>query len=175
MLDVFLPTSDGLLVHLHENMAAVRDLVGRLPEIFKGQRDTHSCMGAAIQVAHKLLMSTGGRITILQTYLPTLGPGALKAREDPNMRAAKEVQFLQPATDFYKTLALECSSTQVAVDLFLLSGQYADLTTICKLRVRREGGNLALFSQKCYVLGTTIFINCSLASDRISTSVSISK
>ncbi|OQV24760.1 Protein transport protein Sec24B [Hypsibius exemplaris] len=137
--DVFIPSTEGILVRLHESMDAVRDLIARLPEIFKGQRDTHSCMGAAIQIAHRLLLPTGGRITVMQTCLPTLGPGALKAREDPNLRAAREVKFLEPATDFYKTLALECSSNQVAVDLFLLAGQYADLTTISGI-ARYSGG-----------------------------------
>ena len=30
---------------------------------------------------------TGGRVTVMQTQLPTVGPGALKSREDPNQRA----------------------------------------------------------------------------------------
>lgn len=36
------------------------------------------------------------------------------------------------ASDFYKKLALDCSSQQIAVDLFALSGQFIDLTTICE-------------------------------------------
>lgn len=36
-------------------------------------------------------------------------------------------------TDFYKKLSLECSSQQVAVDLFMLNSQYADMATVCKL------------------------------------------
>jgi protein transport protein SEC24 len=32
---------------------------------------------------------TGGRITVVQTVLPTVGPGALEAREDPNQRITK--------------------------------------------------------------------------------------
>lgn len=39
---------------------------------------------------------------------------------------------LNPATDFYKRYALECSGYQIAVDLFLLNQQYSDLATICK-------------------------------------------
>lgn len=32
---------------------------------------------------------TGGRVTVVQTHLPTVGAGALKSREDPNERAGK--------------------------------------------------------------------------------------
>ena len=39
---------------------------------------------------------------------------------------------LSPSSDFYKTLALECSTQQIGVDLFVLTGQYVDLATICK-------------------------------------------
>ena len=44
----------------------------------------------------------------------------------------KNVTNLGPATDFYKKLALECSAQQVAVDLFMLNGQYTDIASICK-------------------------------------------
>lgn len=44
----------------------------------------------------------------------------------------KDVQNLSPATDFYKKFALDCAAEQVAVDLFLLSGQYADIASLSK-------------------------------------------
>lgn len=57
----------------------------------------------------------------------------MEPREDPNNRSAKDVAHLNPATDFYKRFALECSGYQIAVDLFLLNQQYSDLATICML------------------------------------------
>lgn len=44
----------------------------------------------------------------------------------------QDVQNLTPATDFYKKFALDCAAEQVAVDLFLLSGQYSDIATLSK-------------------------------------------
>lgn len=41
---------------------------------------------------------------------------------------------LNPASDFYKRLALECSGAQVCVDLFLLNSQYSDLATLSESR-----------------------------------------
>ena len=49
---------------------------------------------------------------------------------------------MSPASDFYKKLALDCSSQQIAVDLFAFGGQFMDLTTICMLPEDREGGSV---------------------------------
>lgn len=75
---------------------------------------------------------TGGRISVFQACLPNLGPGALTSREDPTQRAGENVAHLNPVTDFYKKLALDCSGQQIAVDLFLVNSQYIDLATLCK-------------------------------------------
>ncbi|CAN0140726.1 unnamed protein product [Lampetra planeri] len=129
--DVFIPTSEHLLVNLQDRKELVRELVRALPERFRRTHETRSALGPALQAAHKLVAPTGGRVTVFQTQLPNLGHGALQSREDPNVRAStKNVQHLRPGTDFYKKLALDCSGHQIAVDLFLLSGQYADLATL---------------------------------------------
>ncbi|XP_062902357.1 protein transport protein Sec24B-like isoform X4 [Mobula hypostoma] len=129
--DIFIPTPDSLLVNLHENGELVKDLLKVLPTIFTSTRETHSALGPALQAAFKLMSPTGGRISVFQTQLPSVGVGRLFSREDPNQRSTiKGVQHLGPATDFYKKFALDCSSQQVAVDLFLLSGQYSDLASL---------------------------------------------
>jgi len=33
-------------------------------------------------------------------------------------------------TDFYKKLSLDCSAQQIAVDMFMLNTQYADIATV---------------------------------------------
>ncbi|KAK3591332.1 hypothetical protein CHS0354_028438 [Potamilus streckersoni] len=128
--DVFLPCPDNLLVNLGESKELVIDLLNQLPAMFEGNMETSSALGATLQVAFKLLSPTGGRITVIQTLLPTAGPGALQNREDSSKNVAKDIQGFGPATDFYKKLALECSAQQVAVDLFLLNGQYADIASL---------------------------------------------
>ncbi|XP_070692891.1 protein transport protein Sec24B isoform X2 [Pempheris klunzingeri] len=129
--DVFIPSHDSLMVNLKESKELVKDLLTSLPAMFSQSRETHSALGPALQAAFKLMSPTGGRVTVFQTQLPTLGAGALQSREDPNQRSStKGVQHLGPATDFYKKLALDCSGQQVGVDLFLLSSQYADLASL---------------------------------------------
>ncbi|XP_067847596.1 protein transport protein Sec24B-like isoform X2 [Heptranchias perlo] len=129
--DIFIPTPDSLLVNLHESKELVKDLLKVLPTMFTSTRETHSALGPALQAAFKLMSATGGRISVFQTQLPSVGVGRLLSREDPNQRTTtKGVQHLGPATDFYKKLALDCSGQQVAVDLFLLSGQYTDMASL---------------------------------------------
>jgi protein transport protein SEC24 len=56
---------------------------------------------------------------VFQVTLPGLGPGALQPRSAGGAKDASAL--LNPAIDFYKRLALECSAQQVAVDLFILN------------------------------------------------------
>ncbi|XP_073497034.1 protein transport protein Sec24B isoform X3 [Phyllobates terribilis] len=129
--EIFLPTPEGLLVNLHESLELIKDLLTALPGMFTSTRETHSALGPALQGAFKLMSPTGGRISVFQTQLPSLGVGLLQSREDPNQRSSlKGIQHLGPATDFYKKLALDCSGQQIAVDLFLLSSQYSDLASL---------------------------------------------
>lgn len=128
--DVFLPCPENLLANLGERKELVQNLLHLLPSKFSETFDTGSALGAALQAAFKLMSPTGGRVTVFQCCLPNKGPGALKPREDPANRASKDVPHLNPATDFYKQLALEFSGQQTAVDLFLLNQQYSDLATI---------------------------------------------
>ncbi|XP_017066641.1 protein transport protein Sec24A [Drosophila eugracilis] len=137
--DIFLPRPDSLLVNLKECKELVRDLLKQLPKRFAHTHDPGSALGAALQVAFKLMQASGGRITVFQSCLPNKGPGALEPREDPNNRSAKDVAHLNPATDFYKRFALECSGYQIACDLFLMNQQYSDMATISGIS-KHSGG-----------------------------------
>ncbi|XP_069448171.1 protein transport protein Sec24A isoform X2 [Ovis canadensis] len=128
--DVFIPMPENLLVNLNESKELVQDLLKTLPQMFTKTLETQSALGPALQAAFKLMSPTGGRMSVFQTQLPTLGVGALKPREEPSQRSSAKEIHLTPSTDFYKKLALDCSGQQVAVDLFLLSGQYSDLASL---------------------------------------------
>lgn len=143
--DVFLPTPDNLLVNLKDHKELVVDLLSQLPTKYSFTYDTNSALGAALQAAFKMMSATGGRVTVFQAALPNVGPGGLIAREDPGQRAStQEVQHLNPANDFYKRLALECSGQQIAVDLFAVNSQYIDMATISGIS-RFSGGSVQHF------------------------------
>jgi len=150
--EVFLPTPDSLLVNLKDSMDLVTDLLQNLPNMFavtgeKGSpsnTDSQSALGAALKASYEMLAATGGRVTVFQCVLPQKGPGALESREDPNLRSSKDVQHLNPATDFYKSLSLEFSAKQIAVDLFVLAGQYADIASLSCVS-KFSGGEVKLY------------------------------
>ncbi|KAH1019976.1 hypothetical protein HUJ04_009713 [Dendroctonus ponderosae] len=142
--DVFLPTPDNLLVNLRDRRELLEDLLKLLPKRFANTFDENSALGAALQIAHKLMGPTGGRVTAFQAALPNVGPGAVTSREDPNQRSTAETLLLNPVNDFYKRLALECSGQQIAVDLFVVNSQYVDLATISGIS-RFSGGSVHHF------------------------------
>uniref|UniRef100_A0A1I7YZF0 Protein transport protein SEC24 n=1 Tax=Steinernema glaseri TaxID=37863 RepID=A0A1I7YZF0_9BILA len=128
--DMFLPVNSGLYVPLKEYRTAVEQFVLSLPSLFEDSRCSSNCLGSALTIVRTMIADIGGRITVMQASLPNMGPGKLESREDPNQRASAEVKNMGPATDFYKSFALECTGNQIAVDLFMLSSQYNDLATL---------------------------------------------
>lgn len=57
LLDPFLPRPDNLLVNLKECKELVKDLLNQLPNRFAETHDPGSALGAALQVAFKLMVS----------------------------------------------------------------------------------------------------------------------
>jgi len=134
--DIFIPTSENLMVNLHENLTVVEEFLRQLPLMHShddyAEEDTYSALGAALEVAYKLMYPYGGRVSVFQQSIPCIGPGKLTSREDPNLRASSKIDVasLNPATDFYKKKALDCSERNIAVDFFFLNSQYIDIATL---------------------------------------------
>ncbi|RKP03088.1 hypothetical protein CXG81DRAFT_9982 [Caulochytrium protostelioides] len=129
--DPFLPQPYDLLVSLTESMSQVQSLLGKLPEMFKHNTDPGHCLGTGLTAARKLISPIGGKIIVLSNSLPNTGEGSLKMREDVSLLGTnKETTLLHPQTAFYKNLAVTCSPSQVSVDMFLFSNDYADIATL---------------------------------------------
>ncbi|KAG8957755.1 COPII subunit [Tulasnella sp. 419] len=129
--DVFLPKPSDLLVNLTEARAGLEALLGRLSDMFNDTHHVGSALGPALQAGFKLVSALGGKIIVCSASLPTLGQGALKNREDPKILGTpKESSLLQAADVFYKTFAIECSRSQVSVDMFLFGSSYQDVATL---------------------------------------------
>ncbi|KAI8824176.1 uncharacterized protein EV422DRAFT_493298 [Fimicolochytrium jonesii] len=129
--EVFLPMPYDLLVSLTESRALIEALLQRVSDMFKNTQNVGSVLGRAIQAAHKMISPIGGKIIVLQATLPNQNEGALKPREDPKLLGTpKEVSLLQPQQPFYKNMAVACSPSQVSIDVFLFSSQYADVATL---------------------------------------------
>ncbi|CEQ39027.1 SPOSA6832_00524 [Sporobolomyces salmonicolor] len=162
--DVFLPKPNDILVNLVEAKAGIENLLGRLNDMFHDTHNTGNALGAGLQAAFKLIVGyfaftlspsanegmeltiegfpshVGGKIVALSASLPNLGPGSLKNREDSKvLGTSKESALLQAQTGFYKTFAIDCSRSQVSVDMWLFSSAYTDVATLSGLP-RYTGG-----------------------------------
>ncbi|GAA99249.1 uncharacterized protein L969DRAFT_48143 [Mixia osmundae IAM 14324] len=139
--EIFLPKPADILLNLTEARAGIESLLGRLNDMFKDTHSVGSALGPALQAAYKLISGVGGKIFVLSATLPSLGPGALKNREDPKLLGtSKESSLLQAAAGgFYKGLAIDCSRTQISVDMWLFTSAYTDVATLSSLP-RYTGG-----------------------------------
>lgn len=138
--DVYLPKPNDILVNLTECRAGIETLLTRISDMFKDNSVAGSALGAGLQAAYKLAAPTGGKIVTLTATLPSVGPGALKRRDDPKLLGtAKESTLLSAGSQFYKTFPIDCSRSQVSVDMFLFSAAYTDVATLACLP-RYTGG-----------------------------------
>jgi len=141
--DVFLPSPSDLLINLANCKEQLSNMLSELPELFNGCQETENCLGAALQAAYKMVYQTGGRITVVQASLPSLGPGQVRSREGGG-GGGLDAALLNPTTDFYKKLALDCSGQQIAVDLFCLHNTHTDLATVSGI-AKFSGGQVQTF------------------------------
>ncbi|CAF0744717.1 unnamed protein product [Didymodactylos carnosus] len=139
----FLPLPDGLMVTLSENRSAVETFLNELPKTFKENYETDSALGAALQIALKLLSPTGGRVTVVQTRIPNINPGSLQAQQTQG-GGGKEPTNVSPTSDYYKKVSLDYASQQIACDLFLLNSHYADLATLSCIS-KYSGGEIKYY------------------------------
>jgi protein transport protein SEC24 len=130
----FLPMPDSLMVTLCECRTTIETFLNELPKIYRDNHETDSALGSALQIAGKLLGQTGGRVTVMQTRIPNINPGALNESVGS---AGKEPTVIAPTSDYYKKLSLDYASSQIACDLFLLNSHHIDLATLSMLNSSR--------------------------------------
>ena len=130
----FLPTPGDLIVPISECRENIENFLGKLQEMFQSTQNGASCMGSALRAGLKLIAPLGGKLTVLSASLPNVGYGKLEMREDKKLLGtSKEGNLLQTANSFYRSFAVECSKSQVSIDMFLFSSQYQDVATLSNL------------------------------------------
>jgi len=140
--DVYTPRQNDLLVPLIEGREHLEQLLETIPSMFQNNRIAESAFGAAVKGAYLALKPTGGKLLVFQSVLPSVGFGALTAREGEGKVNEKEAQkLMQPADKTLKTMALELAEFQVCVDLFLTSQNYVDIASLAVIP-RSTGGQI---------------------------------
>ncbi|RAR03243.1 protein transport protein sec24 [Stemphylium lycopersici] len=130
----YLPMPTDLLVSLSQCRNNIETFLDRLPAMFQNTVVPGFALGSALRSAHKLISPLGGKLTVIAASLPNVGHAALSPREDKSvLGTSKEGSLLQPANNWYKSFAVECSKNQVSVDMFLFAQHYQDVATLSNL------------------------------------------
>ncbi len=127
-----------MLANLSESRHLVEALLQSLPSLFAGTRTSESALGPALEAAYHVMHAIGGKLVLVQTCLPSAGPGRLKVRETKGLLGSdKEHNLLAPDAgeegNFYKNKAVDFSRQHISVDTFLFGGAYVDVATVAAL------------------------------------------
>lgn len=127
----FVPISDGLLADVWESRHLIEGLLDNLPSMFGDNMVGDAALGAAVRGAQAALSTIGGQVNIFLSTIPTVGPGALKHREDTKLYGTdKEKNLFVPQDGFYRGVAEECVDAGIGINMFFFPSQYIDVATI---------------------------------------------
>lgn len=144
--DVYTPLETDVVVQLSECRQHLELLLESIPSMFQNSKTAESAFGAAIKAAYLAMKSTGGKLMVFQSVLPSVGIGALSAREAEgrtNISAGEKEahKLLQPADKTLKSMAIEFAEYQVSVDIFVTTQTYVDIASISVVP-RTTGGQV---------------------------------
>ncbi|CAL9200655.1 unnamed protein product [Musa hybrid cultivar] len=141
--DVFLPLPDDILVNLSDSRHVVDAFLDSLRIMFKGTANIESALGPALRAAFMVMSQLGGKLLIFQSALPSLGVGRLRLRgDDLHLYGTdKEHTLRLPEDPFYKQMAAEFTTTQIAVDIYAFSEKYSDIASLGTL-AKYTGGQV---------------------------------
>ncbi|XP_042060142.1 protein transport protein Sec24-like At4g32640 isoform X1 [Salvia splendens] len=144
--DVYTPLESDVIVQFSECCEHLEMLLDNIPTMFESNRIADSALGAAVKAAFLAMKSTGGKLLVFQSVLPSCGIGSLSAREAEgrsNMSAGEKEahKLLRPSGKTLKAMAMEFAEYQVCVDLFITSQMYVDIASLSVIP-RTTGGQV---------------------------------
>ncbi|KAL6545603.1 Protein transport protein Sec24B [Orobanche gracilis] len=144
--DVYTPLESDVIVQLAECRQHLEILLQNIPSMFESSRTADSACGAAVQAAFLAMKTTGGKLLVFQSTLPSTGIGSLSAREaegKSNISAGEKEahKLLQPVDKTLRTMAIEFAEYQVCVDLFITTQTYVDIASLSVVP-RTTGGQV---------------------------------
>nr|XP_043619292.1 protein transport protein Sec24-like At4g32640 [Erigeron canadensis] len=144
--DVYTPLQTDVIVQLSECRQHLDLLLESIPTMFQNNKTADSAFGAGIKAAFLAMKSTGGKLLVFQSVLPSVGIAALSAREAEgrtNISAGEKEphKLLQPADKNMKQMAIDLAEYQVSVDVFITTQSYVDIASI-SIIPRTTGGQV---------------------------------
>jgi len=155
--------NDRILFQLQENKSyhAFLNFIEGLSDLFQENRNQPGqklCVGAVMKVSQEVLSSTGGKVIVFQTGMPSVGIGQLKSRLDPNVYGTKEeLGLLRGSVAFWNELAskaTDSSEITVSFDIFLCAETYVDLASVAEV-TRATGGQVYFYENYQDVVDST--------------------
>ncbi|XP_074281071.1 protein transport protein SEC24 C-like [Silene latifolia] len=161
--DVYTPLETDVIVRLSECRQHIELLLESIPTMFESNKTADSAFGASIKAAFLAMKSTGGKLLAFQSVLPSVGIGALSAREAEgrtNISAGDKEAYklLQPSDKTLKEMAIEFAEFQVCVDVFITTQFYVDIASI-SIVPRTTGGQVYYYSPFSAVSDTAKLYN----------------
>ncbi|PWN40909.1 hypothetical protein IE81DRAFT_325090 [Ceraceosorus guamensis] len=127
----FVPISEGLLADPWDSKSQIEGLLDSLPTMFAENSASEAALGAVVRGVQATLSTIGGQANIFLSTIPTLGPGALKHREDTKLYGTdKERNLFIPQDGWYRGVAEECVEAGIGINVFFFPSQYIDVATI---------------------------------------------
>ncbi|KAJ2995947.1 COPII coat Sec23p-Sfb3p heterodimer component [Globomyces sp. JEL0801] len=144
--EVFTPLQEGLLVDPFKSQSIIENLLDTLPTLFSSNRVGETAMGSACRAGFEALKHFGGKLSVFQTMLPSIGLGVLQNRDDAKLIGTdKEKSLFEPQEFYWKKLGQECAVNGVSVDLYLFPTTYIDIATLGTLPAL-SGGDIHLYN-----------------------------
>ncbi|WVZ51990.1 hypothetical protein U9M48_003086 [Paspalum notatum var. saurae] len=109
--DVYTPLQTDLILPVSECQENLEQLLESIPTMFENNRVADSAFGAAMKAGFLAMKSTGGKLLVFQSVLPSLGVGSLSSREAEGR-------------------ANITTGDKVCVDVFLTTQSYVDIASI---------------------------------------------
>ncbi|XP_004298636.1 PREDICTED: protein transport protein Sec24-like At4g32640 isoform X1 [Fragaria vesca subsp. vesca] len=144
--DVYTPLETDVIVQLSECRQHLELLLDSIPSMFQDNKTADSAFGAAVKGAFLAMKSNGGKLLVFQSVLPSIGTGALSAREaegriNTSVGEKEAHKLLQPADKTLESMAMELAEYQVCVDIFITTQTYMDIASI-SVMPRITGGQI---------------------------------
>ncbi|KAJ1961557.1 COPII coat Sec23p-Sfb3p heterodimer component [Dipsacomyces acuminosporus] len=143
--DIFMPLNEGFVVDPIESRHIIEPLLDSLPSMFARNHTAEPVLGAVVKAVHEALSGRGGKLFVLQTALPTLGPGTLRQRDDAKLHNTdKEKTLYEPQDSFYHDWAVKLVEEGISCSLYLFPSAYIDTATVGQLSTV-TGGELYFY------------------------------
>ena len=141
--DPFCPISMSAFASPETHSKPLKNLLDRIPQLYKDTHAAESAGGAAIKACVETLKYVGGgRLLSFISSLPHKGFLALRPREAGKPPSEKEsLDIMTPIGNGkqYIQLAKEAAQQQVSIDIFALTKSYVDLATLRLLSTYTSG------------------------------------